>query len=88
MATTGSDNERQMLGIFLVPGVYLRVMGETVRRLGHDDRPLYQGLAFGAEDLKADDSRVFVTDAMIMAQRAGPSPAPRASVSPWPGSCG
>jgi AraC-like DNA-binding protein len=70
MATTGSDNERQMLGIFLVPGVYLRVMGETVRRLGHDDRPLYQGLAFGAEDLKADDSRVFVTDAMIMAQRA------------------
>ncbi|WP_336367682.1 AraC family transcriptional regulator [Marinobacter sp. C2H3] len=70
MATSTPEHERQMLGFFLVPGVYLRVMAETVRKLGHNDRPLYEGLSFTAEDLKANDSRVFVTDATIMAQRA------------------
>ena len=70
MAATGADTEKQMLGLFLVPGVYLRVLAETVRKLGHNDRSLYQGLAFTAEDLKANDSRVFVTDAILMAQRA------------------
>lgn len=70
MAGTGADNERQMLGLFLVPGVYLRVLAETVRQLGYNDRQLYQGLDFTHEDLKANDSRVFVTDATLMAQRA------------------
>ena len=70
MAGTGTDNERQMLGLFLVPGVYLRVLAETVRQLGYNDRQLYQGLDFTHEDLKANDSRVFVTDATLMAQRA------------------
>lgn len=70
MAATGADNERQTLGLFLVPGVYLRVLSETVRQLGHNDRLLYEGLDFTAEDLKANDSRVFVTDAGLMAQRA------------------
>lgn len=70
MASTSADNQRQMLGLFLVPGVYLRVLAETVRHLGHNDRLLYEGLEFTAEDLKANDSRIFVTDAMLMAQRA------------------
>lgn len=70
MATGTPDKERHMLGFFLVPGVYLRVLAETVRKLGHNDRPLYEGLDFTASDLKADDSRVFVTDATLMAQRA------------------
>ncbi|SFM57260.1 AraC family transcriptional regulator [Marinobacter pelagius] len=70
MATGTPDNERQMLGFFLVPGVYLRVLAETVRKLGHNERKLYEGLSFTAGDLKANDSRVFVTDATIMAQRA------------------
>ncbi|MGO1692799.1 MAG: helix-turn-helix domain-containing protein [Marinobacter sp.] len=70
MATTGPEKERQMLGVFLVPGVYMRVMAETVRQLGHNDRALYEGLNFGPDDLKANDSRVFVTDAMIIAERA------------------
>ncbi|MGM0768167.1 MAG: helix-turn-helix domain-containing protein [Pseudomonadota bacterium] len=70
MATTGPDKERQMLGFFLVPGVYMRVLAETVRQLGHNDRVLYEGLSFTPQDLKANDSRVFVTDAILMAQRA------------------
>ncbi|KEF29921.1 Ornithine utilization regulator [Marinobacter nitratireducens] len=70
MASPGEDKERQMLGLFLVPGVYMRVMAETVRQLGHNDRPLYEGLSFTAEDLKENDSRVFVTDAILMTQRA------------------
>ncbi|WP_375172055.1 helix-turn-helix domain-containing protein [Marinobacter sp.] len=70
MTTTGTDKERRMLGLFLVPGVYMRVLAETVRQLGHNDRQLYEGLEFSAEDLKANDSRVFVTDAILMAQRA------------------
>ncbi|MGO1749064.1 MAG: helix-turn-helix domain-containing protein [Marinobacter sp.] len=70
METTGPEKERQMLGLFLVPGVYMRVMAETVRQLGYNDRALYEGLNFGPDDLKANDSRVFVTDAMIMAERA------------------
>lgn len=70
MAAPGPEKERQMLGLFLVPGVYLRVMAETVRKLGHNDRLLYEGLNFSAEDLKANDSRVFVTDAMVMVERA------------------
>src|SRR5690606_41340239 len=72
MAATGADTERQMLGLFLVPGVYLRVLAETVRQLGYNDRTLYEGLDFTAEDLKANDSRSFVTDAVLMAQRALP----------------
>ena len=59
-----------MLGLFLVPGVYLRVLAETVRQLGYNDRTLYEGLDFTAEDLKANDSRIFVTDAVLMVQRA------------------
>ncbi|HLV77770.1 MAG TPA: helix-turn-helix domain-containing protein [Marinobacter sp.] len=70
MAVTEADTERQMSGLFLVPGVYLRVMAETVRKLGYNDRSLYDGLAFTEDDLKANDSRVFVTDAILMAQRA------------------
>lgn len=70
MANTSPDKERQMLGFFLVPGVYMRVLAETVRQLGHNDRLLYDGLSFTAQDLKANDSRVFVTDAILMAQRA------------------
>ncbi|MFL1466992.1 helix-turn-helix domain-containing protein [Marinobacter sp. DUT-3] len=70
MANTSPDKERQMLGFFLVPGVYMRVMAETVRQLGYNDRSLYEGLSFSAEDLKANDSRVFVTDAIMMTQRA------------------
>ena len=70
MAMTIPDNERQRLGFFLVPGVYLRVLAETVRRLGHNDRLLYEGLDFTASDLQTNDSRVFVTDATVMAQRA------------------
>lgn len=70
MSITGIEKERQMLGLFLVPGVYMRVMAETVRQLGHNDRVLYEGLNFGPDDLKSNDSRVFVTDALIMAERA------------------
>lgn len=70
MTNTGPDNERRMLGLFLVPGVYLRVLAETVRQLGYNDRKLYEGLAFTPDDLKSNDSRVFVTDAMVMAERA------------------
>lgn len=70
MTHTSPDRERQMLGLFLVPGVYLRVLAETVRQLGHNDRALYEGLDFTADDLKANDSRVFVTDATVMAKRA------------------
>lgn len=70
MANTRADRERQMLGLFLVPGVYMRVMGDTVRQLGHDDRPLYEGLGFSRDDLQASDSRIFVTDAILMAERA------------------
>ncbi len=70
MTKSGQDNERRMLGLFLVPGVYMRVLAETVRQLGHNDRRLYEGLGFSAEDLKSNDSRVFVTDAMVMAERA------------------
>lgn len=70
MTTTGPEKERRMLGLFLVPGVYMRVLAETVRQLGHNDRKLYEGLNFTADDLKANDSRVFVTDAILMAQRA------------------
>ncbi len=70
MANTSPDKERQMLGFFLVPGVYMRVMAETVRQLGYNDRSLYDGLSFSAEDLKANDSRVFVTDAILMTERA------------------
>ncbi|MCG8518619.1 AraC family transcriptional regulator [Marinobacter sp. CA1] len=70
MANTSPDKERQMLGLFLVPGVYMRVLAETVGKLGHNERQLYEGLSFSAEDLKANDSRVFVTDAMVMAERA------------------
>lgn len=70
MVTTGSEKERQMLGLFLVPGVYLRVLAQTVQQLGHNDRGLYEGLNFGPEDLKANDSRVFDTDASIMVGRA------------------
>ncbi|WP_040887002.1 AraC family transcriptional regulator [Marinobacter santoriniensis] len=70
MATTSPENERQMLGFFLVPGVYMRVLADTVRKLGHNDRQLFEGLDFTPADLKANDSRIFVTDATIMAQRA------------------
>ncbi|MCK7548737.1 AraC family transcriptional regulator ligand-binding domain-containing protein [Marinobacter koreensis] len=70
MATTSPENERQMLGFFLVPGVYMRVLADTVRKLGHNDRQLFEGLDFTPADLKANDSRIFVTDAIIMAQRA------------------
>lgn len=70
MSASGPDRERQMLGLFLVPGVYMRVLADTVRQLGYNDRPLYDGLEFSPEDLKTNDSRVFVTDAIVMAQRA------------------
>ncbi|MBL1273470.1 MAG: AraC-like DNA-binding protein [Marinobacter maritimus] len=70
MAIPGSEKERQMPGLFLVPGVYMRVLAQTVRQLGHNDRLLYEGLNFGPEELKANDSRVFATDAMVMAERA------------------
>ncbi len=70
MTHTSPDRERQMPGLFLVPGVYLRVLAETVRQLGYNDRTLYDGLDFTADDLKANDRRVFVTDAMVMAERA------------------
>lgn len=70
MANSSPDRERQMLGLFLVPGVYLRVLAETVRQLGYNDRALYEGLNFTADDLRANDSRVFVTDAMMVAERA------------------
>lgn len=70
MAATSPEKERQMLGLFLVPGVYMRVLAETVGKLGHNERQLFEGLNFTAEDLKANDSRVFVTDAILMAERA------------------
>ncbi|MDY6797539.1 MAG: AraC family transcriptional regulator ligand-binding domain-containing protein [Pseudomonadota bacterium] len=70
MANSSPEKERQMRGLFLVPGVYLRVMADTVRQMGHNDRALYEGLEFGPDDLKANDSRVFVTDAAVMVQRA------------------
>lgn len=70
MSAGGPDRERQMLGLFLVPGVYMKVLADTVRQLGYNDRSLYEGLDFTAEDLKTNDSRVFVTDAIVMAQRA------------------
>lgn len=70
MANVSPEKERQMLALFLVPGVYLRVLAETVRKLGHDDRALYEGLDFGPSDLRTNDSRVFVTDAIAMAERA------------------
>lgn len=40
MSAHGPDKERQMLGLFLVPGAYLRVLAETVRQLGYNDRLL------------------------------------------------
>jgi hypothetical protein len=33
MTSAGADKERQMLGVFLVPGVYLRVLANLVRQL-------------------------------------------------------
>jgi len=41
MANPGPEKERQMLGLFLVPGVYLRVLADVVRQLGYNDRSLY-----------------------------------------------
>ncbi|MEC7815563.1 MAG: AraC family transcriptional regulator ligand-binding domain-containing protein [Pseudomonadota bacterium] len=70
MASSRAEHERQMLGLFLVPGVYMRVMAETVRALGHNDRKLFDGLDFTADDLKENDRRIFVTDAIVMTQRA------------------
>lgn len=70
MANPGPEKERQMLGLFLVPGVYLRVLADVVRQLGHNDRALYEGMAFTPQDLKSNDSRVFVTDAIVMVDRA------------------
>lgn len=70
MANTGQDRERQILGPFLVPGVYLRVLADVVRQLGHNERPLYDGLNFSPADLASNDSRVFVTDAIVMTDRA------------------
>ncbi|MDO6824665.1 AraC family transcriptional regulator [Marinobacter sp. 1_MG-2023] len=70
MVIPGAEKELHVLGLSLLPGVYMRVLAQTVRQLGHNDLSLYEGLTFGPEDLKANDSRVFVTDAMIMAERA------------------
>lgn len=70
MTNAGPDRERQMLGLFLVPGVYLRVLANLVRQLGHNERALYEGLSFTPDDLKSNDSRVFVTDAIVMTDRA------------------
>lgn len=70
MTNTGPDRERQMLGLFLVPGVYLRVLADVVKQLGYNDRSLYQGLSFSPADLASNDSRVFVTDAIVMTERA------------------
>jgi len=70
MTNAGPDRERQMLGLFLVPGVYMRVLADVVRQLGHNERALYQGLSFGPADLASNDSRVFVTDAIVMTERA------------------
>jgi AraC-like DNA-binding protein len=70
MANPGPEKERQMLGLFLVPGVYLRVLADVVRQLGYNDRSLYEGMDFAPQDLKSNDSRVFVTDAIVMVGRA------------------
>jgi AraC-like DNA-binding protein len=70
MAPADQEKERQMLGLFLVPGVYLRVLADTVATLGYNDRSLYDGMEFTKDDLKANHSRVFVTDAIVMAERA------------------
>ncbi|WP_166253247.1 AraC family transcriptional regulator [Marinobacter salicampi] len=70
MANRSSGKDRPMPGLFLVPGAYMRVLADTVRKLGHNERVLYQGLTIGPEDLRTDDSRVLVTDAMVMADRA------------------
>ena len=70
MTNAGSAGERQMLGLMLVPGVYLRVLADTVARLGHDERLLYEGMDFSSRELRANDSRVGANDAVIMASRA------------------
>jgi AraC-like DNA-binding protein len=70
MTSAGADKERQMLGVFLVPGVYLRGLANLVRQLGHNERSLYEGMAFTPADLKSNDSRLFVTDAIVMTERA------------------
>lgn len=70
MANVGPDRERQMPGLLLVPGVYMRVLADVVRQLGYDERPLYEGLKFTPAELASNDSRVFVTDAILMTERA------------------
>ena len=70
MTGPGADKERQLPGLFLVPGVYLRVLGNVLRQLGHNDRLLYEGMNFTPADLKSNDSRIFVTDAILMTERA------------------
>ncbi len=70
MTSAGPDKERQMLGLFLVPGVYMRVLAEVVRKLGHNERALFEGMKFSPADLASNDSRVFVTDAIVMTERA------------------
>lgn len=70
MTNAGTVSERQMLGLVLVPGVYLRVLADTFARLGHDRRLLYEGMDFSYRDLRANDSRVGASDATIMAGRA------------------
>ena len=70
MTNAGPDKERQMLGLFLVPGVYMRVLANVVRQLGYNERSLYEGMSFTPADLKSNDSRVFVTDAIVMTERA------------------
>ncbi|MDO3721525.1 AraC family transcriptional regulator ligand-binding domain-containing protein [Marinobacter sp. chi1] len=70
MTRTGPGQERRTAGLSLVPGVYMKVLAETVRRLGHNDRLMFQGLNVTPDDLKSSDSRVFATDAIVLAQRA------------------
>ncbi|QSP95708.1 AraC family transcriptional regulator ligand-binding domain-containing protein [Marinobacter salinisoli] len=70
MTRTGPDKERRIPGLSLVPGVYMKVLAETVRRLGHNDRLMFAGLNLAPADLKSTDSRVFATDAIVLAQRA------------------
>lgn len=57
-------------GLGMMPGVYLRVLADLVRKLGHDETQLFRGLSVAPADLLANDSRAPIAEAVIILDRA------------------
>lgn len=53
-----------------VPGIYLLLLCDVVRQMGHDDRHLLEGLGVTRERLLAPDSRISLVTAYTAASRA------------------